>query len=504
MGGREAVVLTPQGEFKKVPVPKGTWEIGDEINFAETQQQPIWAKWGLAAAAAAILLLAPLGYAGFQQYQLSLPAAIVTLDINPSLELTLNKVDDVLSARGLNADGQALLQHINTKGRPALDEVVEAATEAAVDLNKLDPADPTGAVLLAVAPTGDKTLPVDKAETIREKAKQAAADAVSQAAKKKGAEPKATVAGVVVTPAEKKAAETAGVSPGKYTFFEELQQVAPGVRLEDVKNTGPGKLLKNLNISPGDFFSQAEANHGADDQNKPKSERKSEDKTEQQAVPTGGKADDKQPGNGKTDNPGKGDDKQDQKPEDKGNAPAEPKKDDKQQEHKQGNGAQSQENKGSAGAKDEKKGESGSKGEPKKQESPSQKENGNEKKSSWTIPFLGITIEKPAFLQGKDDTPAAPAVATPRADEPGAGAPSDKQADQKQSDLKQSDQKGSDVKQSDQKQSDQKQSDQKQSDQKQSDQKQSEKGSSKDQDKNNGKDQGNKDSGKSQGKDKGD
>jgi hypothetical protein len=179
MAGRQAVVLTPQGEFKKIPAPRGTWEIGDEVEFAESKGGPVWARWGATAAAAAVLMIG--SFAGYNQYTLTVPVAVVTVDINPSLELTLNKKDQVLKALPLNADGELVLQGVTWQRKP-FDQVVRAVTERAVEEHKLNPTDETSAVLVGVAPLEKAALPTDQAERIVEHARAAVSAEVTEAA----------------------------------------------------------------------------------------------------------------------------------------------------------------------------------------------------------------------------------------------------------------------------------------------------------------------------------
>ena len=43
-------------------------------------------------------------------------AAVVSLDVNPSIELNVDKNENVLSARGLNADGKTVLGDMQLEG----------------------------------------------------------------------------------------------------------------------------------------------------------------------------------------------------------------------------------------------------------------------------------------------------------------------------------------------------------------------------------------------------
>ena len=68
-----------------------------------------------ALAAAACLLAVVAGVFGFRLY--SEPAAYVGIDINPSLELSVNAFGTVIDARPLNEDADAVLQGVALEGR---------------------------------------------------------------------------------------------------------------------------------------------------------------------------------------------------------------------------------------------------------------------------------------------------------------------------------------------------------------------------------------------------
>lgn len=71
-----------------------------------------WRRW---AAAAAVFLLAVLG-GGF--YAVQTPDGVATLDANPSIELTVNKLGRVLSVRACNADAQVVLDELELRNQP--------------------------------------------------------------------------------------------------------------------------------------------------------------------------------------------------------------------------------------------------------------------------------------------------------------------------------------------------------------------------------------------------
>lgn len=79
----------------------------------------------LAAACAALFLA--LGIGGYSWIQT--PVSYVSIDVNPSIELALNRLDRVISATAYNAEGEEILKELSLKGKKydvAIDEIVES------------------------------------------------------------------------------------------------------------------------------------------------------------------------------------------------------------------------------------------------------------------------------------------------------------------------------------------------------------------------------------------
>ena len=72
-------------------------------------------RWAPLAAAACLLLVSILAGAGWHLWQQ--PAAFVGVDVNPSLELTVNAFDRVVKATAINDDGAAVLDALSLEGR---------------------------------------------------------------------------------------------------------------------------------------------------------------------------------------------------------------------------------------------------------------------------------------------------------------------------------------------------------------------------------------------------
>ncbi len=125
-GKNRVIVMTSRGEFMRVPCKKPV-TIGQEMTFRVSHPRPM-----IHLSAAAMLLVAILGTAtwmnGFvPMFGSAIPEFFVTLELNPGIELALSRNKRVVSASGLNAEGQELLDEIRVVGRP-FKQAVEVIT----------------------------------------------------------------------------------------------------------------------------------------------------------------------------------------------------------------------------------------------------------------------------------------------------------------------------------------------------------------------------------------
>ena len=65
----------------------------------------------LCYAMAVICIFILAGTGGYSVY--SRPVSYISIDVNPSIELAVNRFDRVVSATGYNADGEDILQHVS-------------------------------------------------------------------------------------------------------------------------------------------------------------------------------------------------------------------------------------------------------------------------------------------------------------------------------------------------------------------------------------------------------
>ncbi len=129
LAGRDAVILRTDGSFEKIR--NKNYSIGEEISIpTQTIRFP---KQAVIAASAALVITAS---GGFGTYTWAQPVSYVSLDINPSISYTLNQFDRVISAEGMNEEGEAIVDAIgsslkNKDIQTALSITIEQLTDEA-------------------------------------------------------------------------------------------------------------------------------------------------------------------------------------------------------------------------------------------------------------------------------------------------------------------------------------------------------------------------------------
>lgn len=134
--GKSAIVMTADGRFLKIPTTDCREAgVGEEIVFEAPDVRHRFARRAvrtsvvIAAATAACLALVFVWY-GIRVAPKPAIAAYVTLDINPSVEMAVDAYETVLALRGLNEDGQRLVEGVAYKGKRVADLAAELIDRA--------------------------------------------------------------------------------------------------------------------------------------------------------------------------------------------------------------------------------------------------------------------------------------------------------------------------------------------------------------------------------------
>lgn len=95
----------------------------------EAQREPARAVWKPICALAACLLVVVLGLGGWKVY--FTPTSVISIDINPSLEVDINRLGRVIGLHGYNQDGEefvATLDVLHQDYQTAVDEILNSDT----------------------------------------------------------------------------------------------------------------------------------------------------------------------------------------------------------------------------------------------------------------------------------------------------------------------------------------------------------------------------------------
>lgn len=225
-----AVVLDKKGEFIKLK-NNGKYVVGNEIEVdLKVINHDFKALSKVVSIAAGLLLVLGLGMGA---YAYNTPYNYVNLDINPSLEFTVNVFEVVLDARGINRDGKELLNN-NKYEHLKIDKAVGEFIEAAVDGGFLEESKEN---IIMITLSGKN---YDNLSTIQEKLVKTANVYLEKD------EVRSEVVTEKVTLAKRESAEELSISPGKLVLIEKLKEENPDIELEEFKDKPVKDILNSI------------------------------------------------------------------------------------------------------------------------------------------------------------------------------------------------------------------------------------------------------------------
>jgi hypothetical protein len=236
---KDAVVLTEDGVFAKVKNQK--YAVGQTVDTR--MRISFGTKWVAGAASmAATLAISTIG--AFAYYT---PTDYVSMDVNPSIEYTVNMFDRILEARAVNEDGSQILADLDLKNKNLKVAMEETLDQLIRDGYLAD--DPDSGVVITTS------------NEEQSDAEQLAADLKKEVktylANRKGIT--ARVDADAVKPEKVEEAKDLGVTPGKLTLVEKLQESTSGaISVDDWLN----KPVKEINKAIKENRKTEKSRHG--------------------------------------------------------------------------------------------------------------------------------------------------------------------------------------------------------------------------------------------------
>lgn len=215
---KQMIVITDKGDFLKVKRQMSA-AIGDEIELKPKMAHLTYRK--LAGMAACVLMCIFLSTGVYAYYT---PYSYVSVDINPSIALSLNRFERVISVNPLNEDAVTLLKDTkNLKNQDindALSEIIKSASEKGYIDEKVE-----NQIMVVVSTENPK-----QKDKLASTVNTTAAKELSKVNNNYGI----TVEKTDVS--SYKAALSNKVSPGKEILAEKLREVIPEIKDEEIIN----------------------------------------------------------------------------------------------------------------------------------------------------------------------------------------------------------------------------------------------------------------------------
>lgn len=229
--GSHCIVVTADGIYKEIPLPTTPVRVGSEIYFNERTWRHLIRP--VALAASIIVLLFSLAL--LRSVVTPQPAAFVSLDINPSIELAVNQNLQVIATESYNPDGAKLLENVRLKGIN-LNQAVRTLVNEATRKHYLSP-DREGMIVATIA------------QSLAEKIINNEALNNELAGATKINNVKARILVYEVDETLRQSAREQGLTAGKYLVFRQAQAAGIKVRAGDIKTKSIRSFIEAYKIN---------------------------------------------------------------------------------------------------------------------------------------------------------------------------------------------------------------------------------------------------------------
>ena len=259
-----AAVLSDDGRILKVK--NQNYAVGQVIEVKEAKLKAPRLIPAIVAAALAIVC-------GIGAYAYYTPYSYVSLDVNPSIEYTLNRFDRVLKVTGVNDDGQEIIKEVTLKSlsHKKIDEAIAQVVKE-IEAEGFFGGEQEGGVVISVSAKNPK-----KAETLTETLKETTEEAVE--------EEDVAVEAFSVGLQRVQEARELGVTPGKLNLVEKLRDSSENPDDVDIKEW-LDKPVKEIMKEIKNNRKEAKAAEKAEKKPKPESSEESSESSDEDAAQT--------------------------------------------------------------------------------------------------------------------------------------------------------------------------------------------------------------------------
>ncbi|KLU67669.1 anti-sigma-I factor RsgI [Desulfosporosinus acididurans] len=235
--GFRYTVLGNDGAFRHV-YRRQNIEVGEEIEVRTVIMNANSLRIG--AGVAALFLLVLMACLGWNLYQAPTAVALLSVDINPSLQFTIDSQGRLLKFQSENDDAKSMLSQLDLKGQP-LDKALEQIITQSYDHKFLN--SQQNWVVVGYSPMSDKT----SDQMPKELNDQQIALWVTRAIKKNGFTPQVAV--FPLTSQERELAQQGELTLGEYALWQTAQKAGVETQAQKLKdNSERDRLLENPQV----------------------------------------------------------------------------------------------------------------------------------------------------------------------------------------------------------------------------------------------------------------
>jgi len=253
-----AAVLSDEGCIVKVS--NSNYQIGQEVEISMKKQFKFKKIFAFASAAACILVAF-----GISAYAYNTPYTYVSLDVNPSIEYSVNRFERVLSVKGVNDDGTEIINGIELDNleNKSIEDAISLTVDEISDEGYLD--SNAGGIVIKTS-SDDMAKASELAQTLE--------DVANKGVEKNNHE--AVVTADAVGADRVAEAQELGVTPGKLNLVEKMMECAGNA--ENInKEEWLHKSVKDIMAKTNEYKEinqEEEQNAGEDTQNQEKNTNK--------------------------------------------------------------------------------------------------------------------------------------------------------------------------------------------------------------------------------------
>ncbi|WP_422446666.1 anti-sigma factor domain-containing protein [Thermoanaerobacterium sp. DL9XJH110] len=251
---KEAIVMTEECDFLSIK-RRSDMSLGQQITFQESDIIRYNRKKVKYIMVAASILLVFLISVSYFHYTVNFAYAYVDIDINPSLELVINKQERVLKTIPLNEDARPLLKGLKLNGMP-VQEALSVIIIKSKEQGYLDSKNENDILISAALNIDSNGYGFIKDEA--QKKLDRLAESLSEVVKKHGGLKDKTII-LKITPEDRKLSLENKISMGRYFIYTKMKEKGIDITIEEARNSRVSDILKKLQLDTlGDKKQKAE------------------------------------------------------------------------------------------------------------------------------------------------------------------------------------------------------------------------------------------------------